>query len=216
MSYKRPAALFDFDGTITRSDSMLPFLGFVLRRHPRSAFYLPQIAILLGPYALGAVSKKQMKTAALRMLSVIEPKERQGLIEDFATSSLEGLYFQGALDRIRWHKEQGHLLVMISASIELYLQSAARHLGFDELIGTKVDTQSLMVVGANCFGKEKVNRLVQKPWFEDVDWANSWAYSDHIADLPILTLCGNPVATTPKKALRRHARQQGWPIMDWS
>ncbi len=216
MSGKRTAALFDFDGTITRSDSMLPFLRFVLRRHPVAAASLPRLAIMLAPYAAGIISKGQMKTAALKMLLHVPRDKRNAVIHDFADSTLSRMYFRGAIERINWHKDKGHMLVMASASIELYLESAAKNLGFDELIGTRVDPISLRVTGANCFGKEKVRRLAEKPWFEDVDWANSWAYSDHIADLPILTLCGNPVATTPRKSLRRLAQQQGWPIMDWS
>jgi phosphoserine phosphatase len=40
-----------------------------------------------------------------------------------------------------------------------------------------------------------------------------WAYSDSHTDLPFLEAVGHPVAVNPDRALRRIARERGWPIL---
>jgi phosphoserine phosphatase len=47
-----------------------------------------------------------------------------------------------------------------------------------------------------------------------VDWTASYAYADRNTDLPLLDLVGHPVAVYPDEALRAHAQQQGWPVIE--
>ena len=216
MASKRIAALFDFDGTITRSDSMGPFLLFLLRHYPQSALSLPRLSLFAGPYALGLVSKEQMKSQALYLFQRVPADKREACLRAFHDHTLLKHYLDQAIERIRYHQEQGHLLLLSSASLELYMQPVADHLGFDHLLATRsvIDPRP-QVIGPNHYGPEKVNRLMRQDWFHDVDWAHSWAYSDHYSDLPILMLCGNPVATNPRPALKKHAATHGWQVMNW-
>ncbi|MEQ4522890.1 HAD family hydrolase, partial [Nocardioides kribbensis] len=50
----------------------------------------------------------------------------------------------------------------------------------------------------------------------DVDLTASYAYADSHSDLPLLAAVGNPVAVRPDVPLYRHARRQGWSIVDWA
>src|SRR5437016_5665528 len=66
--------------------------------------------------------------------------------------------------RVDWHRAEGHELVLVSASPELYVAPIGRRLGFDEVLATRleVDAAGLLtgrLVGANCRGPEKVARL---------------------------------------------------------
>ena len=42
-----------------------------------------------------------------------------------------------------------------------------------------------------------------------------YAYSDSNNDLPMLSLVGHPCAVNPDKALRAHAKANGWRIRDY-
>lgn len=213
---KTPAALFDFDGTIIRSDGGLPFFAELLRRYPAGLPALPRILTSLLGYAAGRVSMARVKDHLLALVAQVPSDERSRVFEQIHTARLEPLIFPGAVERIAWHREQGHRLVIVSAGLELCLEPATLQLGFDHLIGTRADlADPPRVTSRNCYGREKVRRLLAEPWFDRVDWPASWAYSDHISDLPMLTLCGHPVAASPKPALRRHARRAGWLIMDF-
>lgn len=212
-----PAALFDFDGTITRSDSLLPFLASLVRWYPNTLAGLPDLLAQVSAYFLGRATGVDVKTAALRLVCRVARTEREALLERFAEERLPGMLKPGGPARIAWHRAQGHRLILASASLELYLKPIAARLGFEHVIGTPGTLEPVpRVSGPNCLGREKVERLFEEPWFEEVDWARSWAYSDDLVDLPMLLLCGHPVAVDPSRALRRFALAQGWPITCWA
>jgi phosphoserine phosphatase len=72
------------------------------------------------------------------------------------------------------------------------------------------------ISGVPSFREGKITRLelwmAERGW----DWSNfseSWFYSDSLNDLPLLAKVNHPVAVDPDDTLRKHAMQQGWPIM---
>jgi phosphatidylglycerophosphatase C len=216
MERKRPAALFDFDGTLARGDSILPFTGFVMRRYPRALVELPRITALFGPYGLGMISKERMKTVVLQILRHVPRDHHPRLGEAFFEEVLRPRLFAEGLARVRWHREQGHLLVLASASVDFYMATVLRELAFDVPVFTRTTLEPRpAIVGPNCYGAEKVRRLQALPLFAETDWEASWAYSDHASDVPMMQLCGNKIATTPHRKLRAFARQNGWQIVDW-
>ena len=56
--------------------------------------------------------------------------------------------------------------------------------------------------------------LVDKGWQEGIDLAQSCAFSDSSADVPMLSSVGHPVATNPTRRLRRIAIENNWPILE--
>ncbi len=217
MSAKNTVGLFDFDGTLARGDSALPFILFTLRRYPRALIEFTYLAALAPGYGLGLVTKKRIKNAMLKILMHVPPPEREALARNFHDRVIRPRYFAKGLERVGWHKQQGHTLILATASVDFYMNHIAGQLGFDVLVATRTAIEPVpTVTGANCYGQEKVKRLKELDLYEQTDWANSWAYSDHLSDRPILELCGRRMATTPSRALRRHARREGWQVVDWS
>jgi len=209
-------ALFDFDGTLIRADSTLSLLAFLLGRYPRALGDLLRLGAATPACLAGLMSRDRLKLLAVRALRSVHPSDRATFFRDFHEFRLAPRYSTGAVERVRWHRSQGHVLVLVSASIDLYLLHAVRHLGFDFLVCTRaaLDPQPHLVT-ANCRGREKVRRLSELDLFGKADWPASWAYSDSLSDLPLFQLCGHPVAANPNRALLRHARRAGWPILDW-
>jgi HAD superfamily hydrolase (TIGR01490 family) len=212
----KSAAVFDFDGTICRGDSALPFALFVLSRRPAAWSGLPGLLLLLPGYGLGRVSKLRMKSALLRLTCGLGDEERRHLVEDFWRRHLEPRLFKAALERISWHRARGDLLILATASVDYYMEEARRRLGFDILLATRTRMEPApAAVGENCYGGEKVNRLRQLECFPEIDWSASWAYSDHLSDEPLLRFCGNRLAVNPHRPLMKLARRENWPIAHW-
>ncbi len=210
------AALFDFDGTLTRRDTFLPFTAHLARSAALGRLELARLGLTLLGYRLGRLSIEQLKTALLQRLAPLPAARREELIQGFCQRVLGRLWRPAGLERLAWHRRRGHRLVLVSASLEIVLRPAVAGLGLADVIGTAhAEQPRWRVAGANCYGPEKIRRLASRPWFQRVDWAASWAYSDHPSDVPLLTLCGHPVAANPTPALRRHAERAGWRIMDW-
>jgi HAD superfamily hydrolase (TIGR01490 family) len=220
MTGTRPAALFDFDFTLLRGESLSLFLQFATRRFQRALLDLPRLGARMIPYLLGKYTKTQMKTEVLRILRHVPEEERPVLVAAFLEHILKPRLFPAGREKIRWHREKGHTLILATASPDTYMEPVRKLLQFEALVGTRTrptgPNNAPVVVGANCYGEEKVRRMAELDFFESTDWAASYAYSDHPSDLPMLLLCGHRVATNPNRSLRKMAHREGWEIVDWS
>ena len=161
---KPVVAAFDFDGTLTRRDTLLPFLLYLL-----GGAQILRDALILSPtlvgYGLGMIRNGIAKERVLtRCLAGMRMHELQQEAERFAALTLPGLLRQEALQRFDWHKQQGHRCVVISASLDIYVRPWALKVGFDDVIATHLETLkdgsvTGKLLGENCFGIEKVRRL---------------------------------------------------------
>jgi phosphatidylglycerophosphatase C len=161
---KPVVAAFDFDGTLTRRDTLLPFL-----LHTLGAVAVARHALVLSPtlagYGLGLIPNDVAKERVfIRCLAGTRLDELQHEAERFAAYVLPGLLRNEAMRLLEWHKQQGHRCVVISASLELYVRPWAQKSGFDDVIATRLETQENgrvtgKLLGANCFGIEKVRQL---------------------------------------------------------
>lgn len=162
---KRPVvAAFDFDGTLTYRDTLLPFLlrlagwGGVLRGT------VPLLPTLLG-YGLRLTPNDVAKERVLqRFLAGMDGEELHRAGARYAEEQLPALVRPAALTRLHWHQAQGHRCVVISASIEHYVAPWARAAGFDDVLATRLALDHHGRVtgrydGANCYGAEKERRL---------------------------------------------------------
>lgn len=212
----RTAALFDYDGTLIRGDSTLLLVFFAVKRYPRALGTLMALAGALLPYLAGLKSREEIKILALGALRHVPRERRAAFFHEFHQRLLQPRVLPGALERLAWHREQGHLLVIVSASVDLYLKEVARDLRVDHLICSRaVLDPSPGLLSPNCRGEEKVRRIREEPMAGAIRWEDSWAYGDSLADQSLLELCGHPVAVRPSRALRRLARLRGWPIFPW-
>jgi phosphatidylglycerophosphatase C len=113
-------------------------------------------------------------------------------------------------ERLSWHQDAGHRIVIISASLGAYLRPLGTHLGVDAVIAVELvagDDGLLTgeLEGANVRGAEKLARL--RAWVEHTD-VELWAYGDSAGDEHLLAAAHHPTwvgrrATWPASARRR-------------
>jgi HAD superfamily hydrolase (TIGR01490 family) len=189
-SNKPVVAAFDFDGTLTRRETLLPFL-----LHTLGAVAVARDALVLSPtlagYALGLIDNGIAKERVfIQCLAGMRMDELQQEGERFASYVLPGLLRHDAMQRLEWHKQQGHRCVVISASLELYVRPWAIKAGFDDVIATRLEMQEDGCVtgklsGNNCFGIEKVSRL--ETLLGSLGGYTLYAYGDSRGDKELLS-----------------------------
>ena len=164
ISDKPVVAVFDFDGTLTHRDTLPRFLLHVLGYPALVRHSLALLPILTG-YGLGIIRNDVAKEKVLmRCLGGMNMNTLQQKGESFAVHILPGLLRRNAMQRVAWHRQQGHRCVIVSASLDIYVRQWATKAGFDAVIATQLETQQNgratgRLYGANCFGIEKVKRL---------------------------------------------------------
>lgn len=161
--HQKVVAAFDFDGTITRKDTMFAFIS-----HVKGGFSLQFGILVLSPmlamYALGLISRKKAKEIFLGYFFADYTEEelyKEG--ERFCNQVLPQLIRPHAQACIDWHKSQGHQCFLVTASLSYWTKAWADKNGF-VLIATEAETQNNLLTGKikgeNCHGQAKVNRLL--------------------------------------------------------
>lgn len=158
-------AAFDFDGTITTKDMLLSFL---CQLNTRSENILNSIKLIptLFAYKLGLISNHSAKQKLLsQFIQNFSLSDLQNIAENFAKTKIPVYIRPDALERIRWHQAQKHQCILISAGLEIYLKPWAENMGFDQIIATQLEVEDQKtqgkIKGQNCFGPEKVKRLLE-------------------------------------------------------
>jgi HAD superfamily hydrolase (TIGR01490 family) len=132
---------------------------------------------------------------------------------------LFGKLFPLGTERIRWHKECQHRIVLLSASPEIYLKQFASLIGADTLICTRLVARDGYLTGElageNCKGDEKLKRLSSEASLRGADWGESYGYGNSAEDIPFLQAFGHPTAVNPDRKLKQMALQLGWKIENW-
>ena len=146
----------------------------------------------LAAYALGLIANGVAKERVLvRCLGGMRLDELQQEAERFAAYVLPGLLREEAMQRLDWHKRQGHRCVVISASLELYVRPWAQRAGFDEVIATHLEMRedgriTGKLSGENCYGIEKTRRL--EALLGAREGYTLYAYGDSRGDRELLSL----------------------------
>lgn len=187
----RPLAAFDLDGTLTQRDTLLPFLRRTVGRGPTYRALLASALPLARAAALGGAHRDVAKAAVLR--GVLAGAPLDGLTEAaeaFADHVVTSRLRPDVRERVDWHRQQGHELVLVSASPELYVTPIGRRLGFDAVLATRLEIGpdgrlTGRLQGPNCRGPEKVMRL--REWRAE-GLALAWAYGDSRGDREMLDL----------------------------
>jgi phosphatidylglycerophosphatase C len=183
-------ALFDFDGTITHKDSLLHFTGYA---NGKASLYAGMI--MLSPIMIlnkaGVISAQYTKNRFLKFFfSSWDTEEFKNLCKNYAGTALKTIIRKTAFEKINWHKEQGHRIVIVSASPENYIQPWCEGLGI-ECIATKLLVNNQWLKGAidgiNCNAEEKKRRI--EAAINITDYDEIYGYGDTKGDKAMLSLC---------------------------
>ncbi len=160
----RPVALFDFDGTLIKGDSLLPFLHFVCGTW-RFAQALGKTLPYLVGYRLDYLSNCQAKEYLLtNTLGGWTWQQVSDLGVAFANAWIPSKLRDDTVARLRWHQTQGHSCILVSASLDVYLKPWAKAHGFAFCLSSKLEKDQFdkitgRLAGGNCHGEEKVHRI---------------------------------------------------------
>ncbi len=184
-------AVFDLDGTITRHDSMTPFIFGYLLRHPWRALRLP----LALPALLRFLFRPDRGALKGALLHAAMGGLSRAAVEQWAAHYVQRLLRRGlfaeALAALGAHRQAGDHLVLMSASVDCYVPRIAEALGFNECICSQVrwhadDSLDGRLTSPNVRGVEKARRF--RELLARHGPAGSIAYGNSSADLAHLGL----------------------------
>lgn len=219
--HSRPVvAAFDLDGTLTEGGSVFHWLR---RIAGTGRTYLAAMRLIV-PLTIGAVRSSQWADHAKErlfhaLLAGRDVERVRAISEEFALEHLEHAGRDLLLQRLRWHLGEGHDVVIVSASPEIYVAVVAERLKAQGALGTRLATDprgrlSGSYLGKNCRGTEKMRRLGE--WIEERDYGVEpviYAYGNSRGDRRLLAGATHPFNAGKLGrlgALRRYPRTRAF------
>ena len=225
-SARNIAAFFDVDGVLLPQPSLETRLFRSLRERRilglRNYFYWLAESLRLvfqGPQRILHANK-----AYLRGIAAADAIASARFVEK------SDLFFEEAIERVTWHAQQGHRIVLVTGTLEplalqvaAVLRSALRKVSVDAVVhvcATRLAEQngrwSGRIEGEAVFGKEKARVIQGLAARLRLNLAGCFAYGDSANDRWMLALVGHAFAVNPNDELLRIARLSGWPVIHWS
>ncbi len=211
-------AIFDLDNTLLGGDSDALWGTFISEQGIVDAeFYAKENQRFYDEYQAGELDINEFLNFSLKPLSEHSLTTLNRLHQQFMQEKIAPIMLPAAKALLKIHRDQGHLLMIITATNRFVTAPIAELLDVDVLIATDpeiIDNRySGKVAGIPCFQGGKVERLNQ--WLEENNrtLGESWFYSDSQNDLPLLEMVNHPIAVDPDPTLAEHAAQRGWPLI---
>lgn len=212
------AAFFDLDKTIIARSSTLAF-----GRPFMKDGLLSPVTVLRGMYAqavyqlVGADHDRmeQIRAAMLELTRGWEAERIRRIVRETMEEVVAPLVFQEALDLFEEHRSAGRDIWVVSSSGEEIVVPFAGYLGIGNVIATisGVDDDGRYdgTLQFYAYAGNKATAIRQVAEARGYDLSESYAYSDSITDLPMLSAVGHPMAVNPDRELRAAAQAMGWP-----
>jgi len=187
---KYSIAAFDFDGTITKRDS---FLNFIIYCFGYVRFFIgfirvvPEVVLYLLGKVPNCVPKRKMLVIFFKGMREDEFLKK---CRDYSLKCVDKIVRGKIIKKIQWHKEQGHRLVIVSASIDEWIKPWAEKNGFEKVVATKIGAFNGVLTGdfgsENCYGEQKAKRFLEQ--YPDREEYYLFVYGDSKGDRALLEI----------------------------
>ena len=220
---KKIAAFFDLDNTLLRGSSSFLFgkAAFdrkFLGRRDINRFAWQQFKFIWRGETAGML--EHIEDRALGLVAGHRADEMAQMVIDVYPEYIEPKLWPEAVRIAQDHIARGREVWIITASPMQMAEHIAKQLGLTGGLGTIVaqDENGILtgkLEGRPLHGKRKSQAIKRLAKERHISLKKSFAYSDSINDLPMLTRVGHAIAVNPDKQLEIYARAAGWKILDF-
>lgn len=219
-------ALFDLDHTILDIDSDHAWGEYLVKKGlVDEASYRTANQAFYEQYVAGTLDATEYNEFVAQFLASLPLPELCRIRADYLQSEILPHVRPQALNAMRWHQEQGHDVVIISATNDFVVSVIADAVG--------VSADKVLATPLEICNERYTGKLTDKPNFQTgklyhlqkwldtkakkgITFDKTYAYSDSKNDLPLLKWADVPVCITPDDVLQAHALAHGWAVEDWS
>jgi putative phosphoserine phosphatase/1-acylglycerol-3-phosphate O-acyltransferase len=216
----KTCAVFDFDGTIISGYSATAFLKDQIARGEISPADLVQLTQAATRFGIGSLGFSALMAVHAQYLAGRSEADYVANSERLFRRAIAKLIYPEARQLIEAHRAAGHSIAIISSATPYQVLPAARDLGIEHVYATDLEIEDGQFTGSvvqpTCFGIGKVHAAERFTAQQGSDLENCFFYSDSNDDIELLEMAGRPVVLNGSRALKKTAREAGWPMADFS
>jgi HAD superfamily hydrolase (TIGR01490 family) len=218
---RKTAAFYDLEGTLI-STNLVHSLGFYATRQQGVWNTFKKSAKTLAKIPVFAVTDIYSRNVFNEVFFRSYEGESQDRLRYFAEELYEEILkpgvFPGTFDLIEKSKKIGQKQIVITGALDFSVEPLMSYLGIDDYVANRLEFVNGYATGrllppvmASATKAKWIREYAER---EDINLSESFAYSDSISDLPMLSIVGHPVAANPDFRLKEVAMQHDWPILN--
>ncbi len=215
------ASFYDLEGTLV-STNLVHTLGFYARRQQGLLATVKKSVGTLAKLPLFGLTDLYSRNVFNELFFQSYKGESIDRLRFFSEELFEDVLkpaiFAGTLDLIEKSKKLGHRQIIITGALDFSMKPLIDYLGVDDFVANRLEFVNGYATGrllppvmASATKARWIREYAEK---NEINLSESFAYSDSISDLPMLSIVGHPVAINPDFRLKQTALQHDWAILD--
>ena len=215
------AAFYDLEGTLV-STNLVHTLAFYSRRQQGLFTTIRKSVGTLAKLPLFGVTDLYSRNVFNEFFFQSYKGESEDRLRYFSEELFEEVLkpaiFDGTPELIAQSKKIGQRQIVITGALDFTIDRLCNYLEIDEFVSNRLEFVNGYATGrilppimASATKAKWMREYAER---ENVNLSESYAYSDSISDLPMLSIVGHPVAINPDFRLKQTAMQHDWAILD--
>jgi len=139
------------------------------------------------------------------------------LAQDLFEKVLKPAVFPGTYELLEKSRSLGLRQVVVTGALDVSVKPLMEHLGITEYVANRLEFVNGAATGRLL--PPVMAAATKASWIrvfaerEKISLGDSYAYSDSMSDLPMLSVVGHPAAVNPDFRLKQTALHHDWPVI---
>jgi HAD superfamily hydrolase (TIGR01490 family) len=217
----KAAAFYDLEGTLV-STNLVHTLGFYAKRQQGLWQTAKKSVGTLAKLPFFGItdlySRNVFNEVFFRSYEGFSQDRLRYFSDELFEEVLKPAIYDGTLELIAQGKKIGQRQIVLTGALDFTIKRLVDHLGIDDFVANRLEFVNGYATGrvlppvmASATKAKWIREYAER---EDINLSESYAYSDSISDLPMLSIVGHPVAVNPDFRLKQTARQHDWAVLD--
>jgi HAD superfamily hydrolase (TIGR01490 family) len=215
------AAFYDLEGTLV-STNLVHTLGFYAKNQPGLFSSFKKSASTLLSLPLFAVTDQYSRKVFNDLFFKRYKGESEDRLRFFADELFQDVLkpavFPGAFELIEKSRSLGLRQVVVTGALDFSVKPLMEYLGIEDYAANHLEFVNGVATGrllppvlAAATKASWIRTFAER---EGLSLSDSYAYSDSMSDLPMLSVVGHPAVVNPDMRLRQTALHHDWPILN--
>ncbi len=214
----KSVVFFDIDGVLMKAQTQELFVKFLFFKKKMSTWKVSVIILWFLAYKMGIVKDVvRIREFAFKVFEGWDAATMNQLMDQFYEKYLSLNLNPSLIERLKMHQLRGDVVIILSATIKEIAEYLARNLNVNAVIATELEIldgkYTGKIKGDIPYGEIKSKFIEEFILKNNFSLNETYAYADHITDLPMLKLVRRPVVINPESKLRVIAKDLGWEIL---
>ena len=215
------AAFYDLEGTLV-STNLVHTLGFYARNQQGLLRSLRKTTTTVLSIPLFAATDQYSRKVFNDLFFKRYKGETEDRLRYFADELFETVLkpavFPGTFELIEKSRSLGLRQVVVTGALDFSVEPLMKYLGIETYVSNRLEFVNGLATGRLLppvfAAATKASWIRNYAEQEGINLSESYAYTDSMSDLPMLSIVGHPAAVNPDMRLRQTALHHDWPILN--